>query len=48
MKNKKYSEFSKNELIKELNKITSRKKFGLNWEDQFEECVDTLNFKFKF
>ena len=48
MKNKKYSEFSKEELIKELNKITSRKKFGLNWEDQFEECVDTLNFKLPF
>ena len=48
MKNKKYSEFSKDELIKELNKITSRKKFGLNWEDQFEECVDRLNFKLPF
>ena len=48
MKNKKYSEFSKDELIKELNKITTRKKFGLNWEDQFEECVDRLNFKLPF
>lgn len=40
MMSKKYLNFSKDELIKEIIQLKKRKKFGLNWENKREEVID--------
>jgi len=46
MGKKDYSEWSKNELVKEIKKLEKRKKYGIVWEDKPEEvakrCKDEL------
>ena len=37
---KDYSSFSKEELIKEIEKINKQKKFGLVWEEKDKENFD--------
>ena len=39
-KNKDYSQYSKENLIDELNKLKKQKKFGLVWEDKTEDVVE--------
>lgn len=45
MSKKDYSNFSKEELIKELEKLEKRKKYGLVWEDKPEEVVEICKEK---
>jgi hypothetical protein len=40
MAKKDYSNWSKDELIKRVNGLEKRKKFGLVWEDEPEEVVE--------
>lgn len=41
-----YSEWSKDELISEIRKLNSRKRFGLVWEEQSEDALETLSTTF--
>ena len=40
-----YSEWSKGELIKELEKLQARKKYGLVWENKPEDIVEQCKEK---
>lgn len=37
-----YSDWSKEELVEELHKLSSRKRFGLVWEDRKEDALENL------
>ena len=45
MKNK-YHDWTKIELIKEVEKLSKKKKYGLVWEDKSEEVIDQCNEQF--
>ncbi len=40
MANSKYNEWTKEQIIEELTKLKKRKKYGLVWEDKFEDVVE--------
>ena len=45
MKNSNYSDWSKEDLVKEIEKLKKRKKFGLVWEDKPENVVELCKEK---
>ncbi len=45
MKNNKYDTWSKEELIKEIKKLTKRKKYGIVWEDKLEQVAELCKEK---
>ena len=40
MKNNDYQNWSKEDLIKEVQRLKKRKKYGLVWEEKLEEVVE--------
>jgi len=43
---KEYSDWTKDQLIQEIEKFSKKKKYGLVWEDKSEEVVDQCNDQF--